>query len=714
MADPERAGVNLPIALFAAVALIALGGALTGADAGGAITTDVISSGGQVGVSSSFRLDDTFGQGPIGPVASGATVTLQDGFWATLGAKATEPGDTLAPGPVVNLEAFPGDTLVGLAWTNPSDPDFAYVLIRFSTNAAPTSPDDGAPVPNGNSGQFWNLPGVGDDWVHLGLANGTTYFYTAFAFDSSYNHSAGVSISAVPLDTVPPAPVATFAATAGDTTVTLEWMNAPDSDLDHVLIRFSTSGFPTTPSSGNAVPNGSNGEFPLGQNSFIHTHLANGSTYYYSIFAADEVPNYSVRREASATPHDATPPGPVKSFTVASGERSDTLTWQNPDDSDLKEVMIRYSVTGWVGVPTGGSPVENGNDGIFSGMVPGATNNFVHQNLTPKVTYYYSIFTFDTSNNNGSYTFKSGTPFDHTPPELSVSVFQNPYVTNHLDIYMVPSEAVSDTSVHISVGTTELDRLNVDPAKNIWKSDYDLCYACVLSLRACAEDLYGNGKCVTRTFSAALLTKTAGGTARSADGRFEVSLLEGVLSQDVYVLVFESDGVYELSPPGLPIGGYAEISIAYGDGEVEPEHLWIAQFDGAASKPVDCYVDRDAHRLVAYVTNLSSYGLVERPDGATPNYGEGELRIIQNVPNPFAASTSIVFEAARAGEVTIEILSVDGRLVRAYPDQFVVPGRNLASWDGCDDGGRRVAGGLYLCRISLGAERVTHKMVYVH
>jgi hypothetical protein len=694
-----------------------------GMAANAVIATDVFSSGGEEGTSASFKLHDTFGQGPIGPLAVGATKNVQDGFWATIGAKAPAPGDTTHPGHVEDFEAFPGDTSILLAWYCPLDTDFAGILIRFSTTGAPVTLTDGAAVPNGDSGEFWGPLGSGDDWVHPGLTNGTTYYYTAFAFDSSYNYSSGVSISAVPQDTIRTGPVTSFTATAGDSSVTLRWTNPSDSDFKYALIKFGTDHAPWSWNAGYPVPNGNDGKFPntpASADSFVHEHLTNGVTYYYSIWCTDEVPNYSYFVDASATPRDTIPPGFVQWFTATPGERSDTLKWQNPTDIDLKEVWIRYSTTGWAYTPTQGSPVENGTDGRFTDMVPAAINSFVHTGLTPGTTYNYSVFTFDRSNNYPGYTSGSATPFDHTPPGLSVSVFQNPYVTNHLDVYLVASEPVIDASVVVSINTAELAMTNNDPEESVWRGDYDLCCTGELTIEACASDQSSNDTCVTRSFSSTLMMASSGGVARSVDGRLKLTLPRGALTRDAYVLIFESEGsrpgqktVYDISPPGLEIGDFAEISIAYADTTSQLEHLCIAKLDGDRPIPVDSYIDKDGRRVIGYVKGLGSYGLICRPDAETPMYVEGEFRVLRNVPNPFVGSTSIVFEVARAGRVRVEIVSVDGRYVRTLTDEFVTPGRNSIDWDCCDDNGRRVSGGVYVCRVGFGSETVNHKMIHL-
>ena len=97
-----------------------------------------------------------------------------------------------------------------------------------------------------------------------------------------------------PADTTPPGPVTSFTATAGDTQNSLSWVN-PGGDFAGTMIRFSTAGYPGSPTGGTLLYNGTG-------TSTTHTGLTNGVTYYYSAFAYDEVPNYSSAAPAARHP----------------------------------------------------------------------------------------------------------------------------------------------------------------------------------------------------------------------------------------------------------------------------------------------------------------------------------------------------------------------------------------------------------------------------
>jgi hypothetical protein len=80
--------------------------------------------------------------------------------------------------------------------------------------------------------------------------------------------------------------------------------------------------------------------------------------------------------------------------------------------------------------------------------------------------------------------------------------------------------------------------------------------------------------------------------------------------------------------------------------------------------------------------------------------GEFVLRNLINYPNPFSDKTNISLEHNRPDNelsVTINIFDIDGRLIRIMKTKVESTGYNLPPvvWDGNDEGGRKVAGGIY-------------------
>jgi hypothetical protein len=219
--------------------------------------------------------------------AAGNGATSTDQTFTTL-------SDTTPPSNVSGFTVTPGDQQNTLNWTNPGDADFAGVRIQRSTSGYPASPSSGTTVYDSN----------GTSVIDVGLTNGVTYYYTAFAYDSSGNFASGALGNGTPFDAVAPSPVSNFTVTAGDSQNALSWTNSADPDFADVRIQRSTTGFPPTPTSGTNIYVGA------GQ-SFNDTGLTNGVTYYYSIFVRDTSGNYSVPAQGSGTPSAVPPPAPV-------------------------------------------------------------------------------------------------------------------------------------------------------------------------------------------------------------------------------------------------------------------------------------------------------------------------------------------------------------------------------------------------------------------
>lgn len=87
--------------------------------------------------------------------------------------------------------------------------------------------------------------------------------------------------------------------------------------------------------------------------------------------------------------------------------------------------------------------------------------------------------------------------------------------------------------------------------------------------------------------------------------------------------------------------------------------------------------------------------------------------LLRNYPNPFNPSTSIEFAVPTAGWSTVEVTDVLGRIVRELHNAHTDAGRHLLQWDGRDDRGVIVAGGVYFCRLSAGPIVLTRAMLFV-
>lgn len=101
--------------------------------------------------------------------------------------------------------------------------------------------------------------------------------------------------------------------------------------------------------------------------------------------------------------------------------------------------------------------------------------------------------------------------------------------------------------------------------------------------------------------------------------------------------------------------------------------------------------------------------VVDVPDGPAP----GRITALApNRPNPMRGWSVIEFEIAREdeGPVVLTVYDVAGRAVRRLVDEPRSPGAYQVTWDGRDDAGAQVQGGIYFYQLRVGEKRLTRKL----
>lgn len=85
--------------------------------------------------------------------------------------------------------------------------------------------------------------------------------------------------------------------------------------------------------------------------------------------------------------------------------------------------------------------------------------------------------------------------------------------------------------------------------------------------------------------------------------------------------------------------------------------------------------------------------------------------IAQNYPNPFNPETRIAFNVPKQAEIRLNVYNVMGQLVRTLAAGSYSVGQHEVMWDGRNDNGAPVSGGVYLYRLEGPGINVTKKML---
>jgi hypothetical protein len=142
--------------------------------------------------------------------------------------------------------------------------------------------------------------------------------------------------------------------------------------------------------------------------------------------------------------------------------------------------------------------------------------------------------------------------------------------------------------------------------------------------------------------------------------------------------------------------------------------------DHESALTADDFRGASGHELVLRVAAASGYagGTTETAsadfswNGAVTAIPRTPM-LLGNTPNPVTTSTRIAFVLPGGGErAALAVYDATGRRVRTFRAAFA-PGLNEVAWDGADDQGRRLPGGVYFCRLDVGGVRFARRMVLV-
>jgi hypothetical protein len=128
----------------------------------------------------------------------------------------------------------------------------------------------------------------------------------------------------------------------------------------------------------------------------------------------------------------------------------------------------------------------------------------------------------------------------------------------------------------------------------------------------------------------------------------------------------------------------------------------------------DCYIRYTVAtgREIASATTAAAFTILGDDTGIAGEQG-GDARMSLSIhPNPTRSGTTIRYTLGSPSTVRLAVYDVAGRLVSTLVDsEMQGPGEHERSWDGLDAGGRRVAAGVYFCRLEAAGETVVAKVV---
>ncbi len=307
------------------------------------------------------------------------------------------PPDITPPAEVYDTEITGGNGYIKIRWKNPSDSDFAGVLIVKREDSCPQSEEDGETT----------YSGKGTEVIDRDVENFHKYCYRIFTYDTSGNYSSGILLHGEPMDLIPPPEIPVFYAAAASQQVILSWINPDDPDFytaeifkDSVLI-YNSSGT---------------------EEVYFDKSVSPATTYTYLIRSCDKYNNCTAgisKTVTTPTGKDLIPPSSVKNFQVSPYPPGNglILRWQLPSDPDFAFVEVYVQENSC-------STLSRGIK-VYSGVSTGFTDFTCTGNCLNGDKYCYTIYSVDASLNYSSPVTGAGIPQDSVPPPPVTDLMAN-------------------------------------------------------------------------------------------------------------------------------------------------------------------------------------------------------------------------------------------------------------------------------------------------
>lgn len=143
-------------------------------------------------------------------------------------------------------------------------------------------------------------------------------------------------------------------------------------------------------------------------------------------------------------------------------------------------------------------------------------------------------------------------------------------------------------------------------------------------------------------------------------------------------------------------------------GGLDPRFIYASFLDGTHFAYYSSPLDDDIDAISTYPNSLNGTP-GGNPSGMMPE--QENLAQFEILPNPFTYQTNFTYQLKQDAYVSLEIFDALGRKVAVLDNGTKASGKHQVLWNGKSDSGVELADGVYLCRLMVGNQAISRKIV---
>jgi len=329
---------------------------------------------------------------------------------------------------------------------------------------------------------------------------------------------------------------------------------------------------------------------------------------------------------------------------------------------------------------------------------------------------------------------------DDDAPGARIRFLKNSIAPRFLDIYVVLSERVSDSTLVVS---KVCENRPAEPLPVTLADTTGTTYGIQgIETSGCGElvvvvdavDLCGNAATASRSVSTAIVAAGGGAVVANtaAHARIEIAQSRAAGEQALLLASVPAPRDGEAADPALAalgeaigaaceaiglraFGGDASLAMKIPESIAAEKSRAIALYrrEGSGWVREQALIDAANRMVLAHPSEDGVFQLVLTSDANASSTLPARVALFPNTPNPAPGRTSIAFDLPAASHATLRVFDVSGRRVTTLVEKTLPAGRHAFGWDGTDHAGDKVPSGIYFYELSTSQATEVRKLVLV-